>query len=289
MILKQPLHDYYQLTKPGIIYGNLFSAAGGFLLASHWHIDIGLFAATLGGTALIIASACAFNNYIDRGIDKKMARTQKRGLASGSISGPAALMFAALLGIIGFGLLVLYTNRLVMLIGLVAYVDYIVFYGLAKRKSQHGTLVGSIAGAAPPVAGYCAVTNRFDLGAFIIFLIMVCWQMVHFYAIAIRRAKDYKAAGIPVLPLVKGVRQTKVQMILYTIAFIGAVLDLSVRGYAGWTFGVVMAALGAVWLYKGLKSFGIKNNVLWAKQMFLFSLIVLLSFSVMLSVGSILP
>src|SRR5262249_5301653 len=153
----------------------------------------------------------------------------------------------------------------------------------------YGTLVGTVAGAAPPVAGYCAVTGEFDFAAFIIFMIMVFWQMVHFYAIAIRRQKDYKAAGIPVLPIVKGIRETKIQMILYTIAFIFAIIDLSVRSYAGWTFAIVMGALGIIWLYRGLTSFNIKDNILWAKNMFIFSLFVLLSFSVMLSVGSVLP
>ena len=277
------------MTKPGIIYGNALTLIGAFLFASKWHIDLWLFLATLVGTCLIMASACVFNNYIDRGIDEKMARTKRRALVSGQVSGRNALIYASMLGIGGFAILLAWTNLLVALIGFVAYVDYIVLYGISKRRSVHGTLVGSISGAAPPVAGYCAVTDRFDLGAFIIFMIMVFWQMVHFYAIAIRRAKDYKAAGIPVLPVVKGVRETKIQMILYTIAFIIAVIDLSLRGYAGWTFAIVMGSLGLAWLYKGLRSFGIKDNVLWAKKMFLFSLIVLLSFSVMLSVGSILP
>ncbi len=236
-----------------------------------------------------MASACVFNNYIDRGIDEKMARTKRRALVIGKISARAALTYASVLGLAGFSILLLWTNGLVALIGLIAYVDYIVLYGWSKRHSVHGTLVGSISGAAPPVAGYCAVTDRFDLGALIIFLIMVCWQMVHFYAIAIRRAKDYKAAGIPVLPLVKGIRQTKIQMILYTVAFTLAVVDLSVKGYTGWAFGVVMGAIGLLWLYKGLKSFSVKDDIAWAKRMFLFSLVVLLSFSVMLSVGSTLP
>lgn len=277
------------MTKPGIIYGNALTLIGGFLLAAKWHIDWVLFAATVVGTCLIMASACVFNNYIDRGIDRKMARTKKRALATGKISTRAAMLYACLLAIAGFRLLLVYVNDLVALIGLIAFIDYIILYGYAKRHSPHGTLVGTIAGAAPPVAGYCAVTGRFDLGAFIIFMIMVFWQMVHFYAIAIRRAKDYKAAGIPVWPVARSVRETKIQMILYTVAFIFAVIDLSLRGYTGWIFAAVMGVLGLNWLYRGLKSFNIKDNVAWAKGMFLYSLIVLLSFSVMLSVGSTLP
>jgi heme o synthase len=283
------LKECYWLTKPGIIYGNALTAAGGFLLATRWHIDLWLFLATIVGTCLVIASACVINNYIDRGIDKKMKRTKGRALVTGKISGPGAIAYGITLGIIGFSTLLIGTNPLVVVIGLVAYVDYIVLYGVSKRLSVHGTLVGSIAGAAPPVAGYSAVVGRFDTGFLIIFLIMVSWQMVHFYAIAIRRASDYQAAKIPVLPLVKGIRATKIQMIMYTIAFIAAIISLGVFGYAGYTFVLIMAALGLVWLYKGLSSFNITDNIIWARQMFMFSLVVLLSFSVMLSVGKILP
>jgi protoheme IX farnesyltransferase len=283
------LKTYYYLTKPGIIYGNALSLTGGFLLASKWHIDTGLFLAVLIGTCLVIASACVFNNYIDRGIDEKMQRTRRRALVRGKVSAQVALTYGSLLGAGGFLLLSLWTNWLVVLIGVIAYVDYIVLYGYSKRRSVHGTLVGSIAGSAPPVAGYCAVTGRFDQGALIIFLIMTFWQMVHFYAIAIRRAKDYKAAGIPVMPVAHSVRATKVQMIGYTVAFTIAVIALSVQGYAGWVFAVVMGAVGLFWLWKGLHSFNVRNNVAWAKGMFLFSLVVLLTLSAMMSVGSILP
>ncbi len=283
------LKECYWLTKPGIIYGNALTAIGGFLLASRWHVDLRLFLATILGTCLIIASACVINNYIDRGIDRKMARTKWREKAMNKLGAKGMIIYGVLLGVLGFGILIAFTNWLVALIGLVAYIDYIVLYGVSKRLSVHGTLVGSIAGAAPPVAGYCAVTGRFDLGALIIFLIMIFWQMVHFYAIAIRRSKEYKAAGIPVLPLVKGVEATKIQMITYTALFILAVIALSAFGYAGWLFAVVMAGLGLYWLYRGLSSFRVTSDNLWAKQMFLFSLVVLVSFSAMLSVGSILP
>lgn len=277
------------MIKPGIIYGNALTLMGGFLFASKWHIDFMLFLATLVGTCLVMASACVFNNYIDRGIDEKMARTKRRAIASGKVGAAGALTYATVLGVLGFGILILGTNRLVVLIGLIAYIDYIILYGVSKRRSVHGTLVGSVSGSAPPVAGYCAVTGHFDAGALIIFLIMVCWQMVHFYAIAIRRAKDYKAAGIPVLPLVKGVRATKIQMIGYTLGFIATSAALTATGYAGYTFAAIMVALGTWWLRKGLGSFNTANDTLWAKHMFLFSLVVLLSFSIMLSVGSMLP
>ncbi len=283
------LKDCYWLTKPGIIYGNAMTAIAGFLLASRWHIDLTLFLATVFGTCLVIASACVINNYIDRGIDQKMARTQWRINTVKKLGRNGMIAYGAVLGLLGFGLLVAFTNWLVVAIGLIAYLDYIVLYGVSKRVSVHGTLVGSIAGAAPPVAGYCAVTGHFDTGALTIFLIMVCWQMVHFYAIAIRRAEEYKAAHIPVLPLVKGVKATQVQMVSYTAGFIASVAALAALGYVGWVFLVIMTALGIVWLYKGLKGFQSQNSVTWASGMFGYSLVVLLSFSVMLSIDPILP
>lgn len=283
------IRTYYQLTKPGIIYGNALTAAAGFLLASKGHVNLRLLLATVAGTSLVIASACVFNNYIDRGIDKKMARTSKRALVKGLVKAQNAIIYAVLLGLAGFVLLALYTNLLVVCIGLAALFDYVVLYGVGKRRSVHGTLVGSIAGAAPVVAGYCAVTDRLDGGALILFLILAAWQMPHFYAIATYRFNDYKAAGLPVLPVKKGMRQTKLQILFYIVAFIAANALLSVFGYTGYVYLVVMTALGLAWLWLGSQGFRTTDDKLWARKMFLFSLVIILSLSVMLAVGPLLP
>ncbi|HZL07692.1 MAG TPA: heme o synthase [Candidatus Dormibacteraeota bacterium] len=282
------IKTYYDLTKPGIIYGNALTAAAGFLLAAAGHVNFGLLVATVAGTCLVIASACVFNNYIDRGIDRKMTRTRRRALVNGTISGRDALVFGTVLGLAGFAVLGFWVNAVVFVIGLVALFDYVVLYGVAKRRSVHGTLVGSIAGAAPVVAGYCAVTGRFDAGALILFLILACWQMPHFYAIAIYRFDDYKAAGLPVLPVKQGLRAAKIQIMLYVIAFIIANGLLTIFGYAGYTYLAVMSALGLAWLGFGLKGFNAADDKRWARQMFLGSLIIILALSLMLSVGSIL-
>jgi len=282
------LRTYYSLTKPGIIFGNVLSAAAGFLLASKFHIDVRLFAATIGGMALVIASACVYNNYIDRGIDKKMARTKKRALVSGEISARSALTYATALCVFGFATL-LYTNALVVLIGVVAFIDYVVLYGIAKRRSVHGTIVGSVSGAAPVVVGYVAVTNRFDLGALLLFLILTFWQMPHFYAIAMYRFKDYKAAGLPVLPVKKGPQAAKVQILLYVLGFIAANILLVGRGYVGYSYLVVMVLLGLRWLWRGVQGFRTQDDAAWGRGMFRFSLVVMLGLCAMLSVGSILP
>jgi protoheme IX farnesyltransferase len=281
------LKEYYNLTKPGIIYGNLITAIGGFLLASKDHVDISLLIFTLLGTSLIIGSACVFNNYIDRGIDVKMDRTKKRALVSGVIKPFQALVFGSIIGLVGVLILIFHTNGLVVSIGISAFIIYVVFYGLSKRHSVHGTLVGSLAGAAPIVAGYCAVTDDFNSGAIILLLILIAWQMAHFYAIATYRLDDYKAAGIPVLPIVAGIEKTKKQIVTYVVAFIIATLCLTFFGYTGVVFTVVMLALGLWWLYRGAKGFGAKDSKKWARRMFLISLIIITGLSLMLSINTL--
>jgi protoheme IX farnesyltransferase len=165
----------------------------------------------------------------------------------------------------------------------------VVLYGFAKRKSVHGTLVGTLPGSASLVAGYTAVTGKLDVGALLLFLIMVAWQMAHFYSIALYRQKDYKNAGIPVLPVVKGAKRTKLEILLYTFLFVIFVTLLSVNRYSGLVFLLVMAPLGLYWLWRGLQGFNVKKDDKWGRQMFGFSLIVLLTLSVMLSFGSVLP
>ncbi len=283
------LNKYYDLTKPGIIYGNLMTATAGFLLASHVHIYLRLLLGALGGIALTIASACVINNYLDREIDKKMDRTKKRALVSGEISVRGALIYAGLLGAAGFMALALYTNWLTVLVGLIGFVDYVVLYGYAKRHSPWGTLVGSVSGAMPMVAGYTAVSNSFDSGALWLFLAMIFWQMPHFFAIAIRRFDDYRRAGLPVLPVAKGTHRTKVHMMLYITAFMLACFMLTVEGYTGLFFALIMGGLCIAWLRSGLNGFDHADEKQWARRMFLFSLLILMSLSVMLPLGTLLP
>jgi len=288
-ISTKALKTYYHLTKPGIIYGNLVTTTAGFLFACKWHINFGLLLATLLGVSLVIASACVFNNYLDREIDKQMSRTKERALVTGMVSLRDALIYATVLGLAGFLTLALFVNMKVVLLGLIAVVDYVALYGLAKRRSVHGTLVGSIAGAIPPVGGYVAVTNNFDMAALLLFFILVFWQMPHFYAIAMYRFDDYKNAKLPVLPVKYGMRLTKLQILLYIFAFNFAALLLTVYDYTGIIYFVVMGAIGFYWFYMGLEGLKITRDKNWARRMFFFSLIVNLVFAVMLAVGPVLP
>lgn len=289
MTIKEKIRAYYRLTKPGIVYGNGLTTVGAFLLASSGSVDVLLMLAALGGVSLIIACGCVYNNYIDRGIDKHMARTKHRALVEGTIKGGSALAFGTILGVSGFGLLAFFVNTLTVTLGLIGLFFYVVLYGISKRKSVYGTIVGSVSGALPPVAGYCAVTGAFDTGALILFLIMTFWQMPHFYAIAMFRHDDYMRAGLPVLPVKQGMHTAKIHILVYSIAFIIAALALTVYGYASYTFAVVMGVLGAVWIWKGISNFTKLEDVAWGKSMFLFSLIVLSSFSALMSVDFLLP
>jgi len=282
------LNEYYKLTKPGIVYSNVMTAAAGFLLASGRHLKFGLFLALLVGNALIIASACVFNNYIDRRIDSKMVRTKKRATVSGTIGTFGVIFYGTVLGLAGF-IMLTKTNWLTFWIGAAAFFSYVVLYGIAKRKTVHGTLIGTAPGAASLVAGYTAAAGKLDLATLLLFLIMLFWQMAHFYAIAIFRLADYKKAGVPVMPAVKGVRLTQFLIVFYIFAYIVALVDLSFFGYTGITYLVVMSGIGLYWLFKAINGFNVRATVKWAKQMFGFSLIALLAFSILLALNSFLP
>lgn len=281
---------YYSLTKPGVLYGNALTVAAGYFLAAQGDIDLVLFLAVFIGSSMIIASACVLNNYLDQDIDAIMDRTKKRVLVSGEIKGYRAVLFSAALGFIGLAILFSFTNLLVVILGLIGFITYVVFYGmLSKRLSPHGTLVGSISGAVPILAGYCAATNAIDAGAILVFIILFAWQFPEFYSIAIYRFKEYKAANIPLLPIVKGLQRTKIEIFVYTLVFVTASLLLTPYGYTGLTYFIVMASFGVYWLWIAIKGFSAVDNDKWARRMFGFSMIIILVLCIMLSVGPILP
>lgn len=267
--------NYYLLTKPGIILGNLITVAAGFVLASQGIFDLWLCVATLIGLALVMASGCVFNNYIDRNVDQKMKRTKNRVLVKGLISGRHAVLFATLLGLLGGIVLLFYTNVLTFCIAALGFFVYVVLYSLWKVRTIYATAIGSIAGGIPPLVGYCAVSNRFDVGALLLFAIMVLWQMPHFFAIAMYHYDDYAAASIPVLPIKKGIPQAKRRMILYISGFIISTLLLTLFHYTGYFYFTVAALLGLSWLLLCIQGFKRTDNKLWARQMFRLSLAVI--------------
>jgi protoheme IX farnesyltransferase len=278
------LKHFIQITKPGIIFGNVLSVAGGFFLASKGHVDIGLFLAAVIGTSLVVASGCVFNNCIDRDIDVKMERTKNRVLVQGLVSLRLALIYATVLGVVGVGLLYTKANALAALFAVIGFVIYVGFYSLyLKRRSVHGTLVGSLSGAMPPVIGYVAVSNTFDLAALTLLVMFSLWQMPHSYAIAIFRFNDYRAASIPVLPVKRGIRVAKRHILIYILAFLLATLMLTFGGYAGLNYLAVAAAMGMYWLYMAWTGYKAKDDTVWARKLFVFSIFTITALSVAMS------
>ena len=270
---------YVLLAKPGIVMGNAITAIAGFALASKGQFNWGLFLATLAGLSLVIGSACIFNNYIDRNIDLKMERTKARALAVGAISVERALFFAVCLLLSGIAVLTAATNPLSVLIALFGFFSYVLLYSFSKYRTIHGTLIGSLSGSVPPVVGYVAVSGQLDLTALTFFTMMVLWQMPHFFAIAIYRLKDYESAGIPVLPVKKGVHATKIQMMLYIIGFIAVSVLLSWVGEMGILYLLTAIALGLGWLWFSIIGFQSGNDRQWARKMFVASLVVIVGLS----------
>lgn len=289
------LKDYYVLAKPGLVYGNIIPVIAGFVLATSVvlvSINFWLLLAVVIGISLVMASGCVFNNVIDRDIDSAMARTKQRALVSGKISTRAALIYGAILGAIGFAILSAFTNWLTFGVAALGFFVYVFFYSMwAKRGSEYGAIVGSVAGAVPPVVGYCAVSGRLDAAAIIIFAILVLWQMPHFYAISIWRFDDYAAAGVPVLPVKKGIQQTKITMILYIVAFGVAASFLTAFGYVGAVYLVIALLSSAAWLVLCIKGFfnpDFDADKRWARKMFFLSLVVMVGLFVAITAGAIL-
>lgn len=278
------LKKYLFLTKPGILFGNFITTLGGFFLAAQGHVDFLLLILTLLGTTLVVASGCVINNVIDQDIDHKMQRTQNRALVKKTISPSVALVYASVLGVIGFSILWFGVNSYSFLFAVIGFVVYVGFYSLwSKRTTIHQTVIGSISGASPPVIGYVAVTNEFDIAALLIFLAYGLWQMPHSWAIAIYRFDDYKNAGIPILPVARSIFRTKVECVIYIVLFAAVLNGLYCFGYTNVFFLITFNALTAYWLYLSLIGFKAENDQIWAKRFFLYSVILITLLSVSFS------
>lgn len=279
------LKDYLRVAKPWIVFANILSASGGFFLAAQGRIDAALFLAVVIGVSVVVASGCVCNNYIDRDIDTLMARTCTRPLARKAISARSSLIYALILGVVGVVILWLGTNTLTLVIVLAGFVIYVGIYSLVmKRTSAYSTIVGSLAGAAPPLAAYCAVTDRLDLGGLIVLAIFSLWQIPHSYAITIYRFKDYAAASLPVMSVRHGVATTKKDMVVHIIAFTLAAQLLTFCGYAGYAYASVVALLSLYWLSVAWSGPKALSELLWAKKLYILSIVTIVVLSVMMSV-----
>ncbi|WP_313042853.1 heme o synthase [Acinetobacter sp.] len=284
------LKKYLFLTKPGILFGNFVTALGGYFVAAQGSVDFLLLLLTLLGTLFVVASGCVVNNVIDQDIDSKMQRTQNRAMVKKSISIPVALVFALVLGVIGFSILWFCVNAYAFLFAVIGFVVYVGFYSLwTKRTTIHQTIIGSLSGAAPPVIGYTAVANQFDLGALLIFIGYAFWQMPHSWGIAVYRFDDYKNAGIPILPVARSIHRTKVESLVYVILFCITMNGLYFYGYANWIYMIVLNALSLYWIYLTIQGFKAEDDQVWAKQYFMFSVKLITVISLIFSFTSTAP
>lgn len=288
--MEQRTRSYLRLIKPGITLSNTLSGVAGFFLAASLvSFSVSAFIGATFGIAFIIASACVLNNILDRNMDKRMERTTERGVASGAISVSKATVFSTILGAIGFVLLLFLTNTLTLVLGVIAFVWYVVVYGYAKRTTPLSTVIGGVAGALPPVAGYTALTGQIDAAAIILFWILFFWQLPHFYAIAMFRKEDYAKANVPVWSVKYGMESTKKQLFISVVLYAVVASLLTFYGYTGITYLVLSTALSVYWIYKGIVLYPKKDNGKWAKTMFGISLLVLLAMLVLISIGGFLP
>ncbi|WP_400162398.1 heme o synthase [Brevibacillus sp. TJ4] len=265
--------DLVALTKPRIIRLNLIAAFGGYWVASQWNIDAWVLVWMLVGSALTMASACVFNNYLDRDFDTKMERTRDRALPQGRIKPQSVLLYAIILGIAGSAVLFGLVNELTGWLGLIGIFVYVVIYTMwLKRNSTWSTSIGGISGAMPPLIGFCAVTGELTIGAWLLFALLFLWQPAHFWSLAIRRVEEYRAAGFPLLPVVKGITRTKWQMLPYIVLLVPASILFYMYEYVGIYFLVISVVLALVWLVHTVLGFGAKDDDKWAKVNFIISI-----------------
>lgn len=266
--------DFLSLIKVGIVNSNAMTTFTGIWLALHFSgarflDNIDLILATLIGSSLIVAGSCSLNNYIDRDIDHLMERTKGRPTVTGRVQPGKVAVMSFLLIAAGTGLLFT-TTATAALIGIFGVFSYVVLYTMwSKRQYVSNTIVGSISGAVPPLIGWAAVDANLDLIAWMLFAIVFVWQPPHFYALAMRRAEEYRAAGIPMLPVVKGFKTTKRSIFLWVTALLPLPFFLPSLGTA---FLILATALNVGWLALGFYGLKRHDDIKWAKMMFIYSL-----------------
>jgi protoheme IX farnesyltransferase len=268
------LKDFLALIKIGIVNSNLVTTFTGLWLAFQFSgrnflFELDLLFFTIVGTALIIAGSAAMNNYIDRDIDPIMSRTKSRPTVTGRFKPSSVLILSISFMVIG-EVLLFSTTTAAGLWGIAGILSYVVLYSMwSKRRHVGNTIVGSISGAIPPLIGWAAVEPSLGAGALALFLIMFAWQPPHFYALAMRRTEEYRAAGIPMLPVVKGFARTKKSIIAWILVLFPLPFLLSDLGMG---FIILATLLNAGWLYFGIKGFKTEDDLKWATKMFIYSL-----------------
>lgn len=247
----QPLwKDYLELTKPRVVALMILTSVIGMLLAVPGFVPLDVLILGNLGIALSAGSAAAVNHLVDRRIDLKMARTRDRPVATGRVEPIPAAIFALVLGLSGMWILIAYINVLTAILTLLALFGYAVVYTLwLKRATPQNIVIGGLAGAAPPLLGWTAVTGDVHPHALLLVLIIFAWTPPHFWALAVHRREDYAEAEIPMLPVTHGERYTILNILLYTFIMIVTTLLPFILGMFSWLYLLGAVILGAGALY----------------------------------------
>lgn len=281
--------DYYEMTKPNVVLLLLLTALVGMCLASETWIPAQTLIIGLFGIGALSSAAAVVNHVVDHEIDSKMARTVNRPVAKGRVSSKQALLFALILGVLGFVALDLWINRLTAVLTFAGLVGYAGIYTLfLKRATPQNIVIGGLAGAIPPLLGWTAVTGEIHAYPLLLVLIIFTWTPPHFWALAIHREKDYAKAEIPMLPVTHGVEYTKTFVLLYTVLLFLVCLLPYLAGMADVIYLIGSSALNAGFLFYAYKlKFHPTDNT--AMQTFKFSIIHLMVLFVVLLLDHYIP
>jgi protoheme IX farnesyltransferase len=255
------IRAYVALTKPRIIELLLITTVPAMVLATrdlpgqvNWIDWSWLVVWTLIGGTLAAGSANAINQYLDRDIDLLMTRTRRRPLPAHSVEPEQAVVFGIILGVIAIALLAYFVNLVAAFLTLLAIAFYVFVYTiLLKRTTTQNIVIGGAAGALPPVIGWAAVTGRVEVPALLLFAIVFYWTPPHFWALSMRIAKDYAAAGVPMLPVVRGTAETTRQILLYTILLVAISIIFFAVAKMGLIYLVAAVVMGAIFLWQAAK------------------------------------
>ncbi len=246
-----PWRDYLTLTKPRVMSLLLWTGACGMFVGARGVPPAGRFVVAIVGLALACGGASALNHLLDRDIDQEMKRTAGRPVASGRVAAPRALEFGLALSACSFVLLATLVNPLTAALALAGNLFYVIVYTRwLKRSTAQNIVIGGAAGAVPPLVGWAAATGHLSIGAAVLFVIVFVWTPPHFWALALLIKKDYAAAGVPMLPVVRGDAAAARQILLYSLGLVALTGLPVVVGIAGWPYLVVAAGSGLwfIWL-----------------------------------------
>jgi protoheme IX farnesyltransferase len=281
--------DYLALCKPRIVALIVFTAAVGMLLSMPGAAPLDRMLISALGIWLAASSAAVINQVVDLKIDSEMVRTQSRPLVRGAVSIQNAVLFAFVLGAMSMLILTFYINALTAMLTLLSLIGYGFIYSMyLKRATPQNIVIGGVAGAAPPVLGWTAMTGSLDPQALLLFLIIFAWTPPHFWALAIYRRKEYAKANIPMLPITHGVEFTRRYILLYTIVLLVISLLPFITLMSGPVYLIGAVTLGAVFLYYAVRMQFDHRDTL-AMRTFSFSIVYLAALFAILVLDHFLP